>query len=355
MENELKYEIIRQSIINQIQSGELSPGDKLSNEEDYMKKFGVSGITVRKAMTELAREGYIVRIKRKGSFVNQPKAAEKSSHLIALILSAEDYHDISYMKIIKGAQRMAAEYNYSLIVEWSNENLAVEQASILKMLDRNVDGFLIYPFDPVKSIENYRIIDQRSIPYVLIDRYNLEYPSYFSGCNNYDGAILATKELLRLKHTKIKFASYHFFLNSEQERFDGYCSAMRQSALSVTDDNLLSNINYDELADSIRRHDITALMCCNDKLAIKIMKQLLERNIRIPQDVSIMGFDDWDNPYDLPIRLSTVRQPFEEIGSNAANLLIDAIQGKVQGGSTKILSSVSLVIRDSTCVNPYSQ
>ncbi len=355
MENELKYKTVKQAIVNQISTGELSPGDKLSSEDDYMKRFNVSGITIRKAMTELANEGYILRIKRKGSFVNSPKENENSSHLIAFILSAEDYNDISYMKIIKGAQRIAAELNYSLIIEWSNENLATEQASIQKMLDRNVDGFLIYPFDPLKSLDNYKLIEQKKIPYVLIDRSNVDYPCYFAGCNNYDGAILATKELLRLKHTNIKFASYHFFLNSEQERFDGYCSAMRQAGLPVTGDNLLTQINFDELTKSILKRDVTAIFCCNDKLAMKIMKQLLICGIKVPQDVSIMGFDDWDKSNDLPIKLSTVRQIFEEIGNNAANLLINAILGKIYGGNTKVLSGVSLVLRESTCENPYAQ
>lgn len=354
MDNELKYKIVKQAILNQIETGQLQPGDKLPSEEIYVEQFNVSGITIRKALTELASEGIIIRIKRKGSFVNNPKVVENSSHLIALILSAEDSYDVSYMKIIKGAQKMAAEYNYSLIVEWSNENLAVEQASIQKMLARNVDGFLIYPFDPIKSIENYKLIEKENIPYVLVDRYNVDHPCYFAGCNNRDGAILATRELLRLKHTKIKFASYHFFLNSEQERFDGYCSAMRQAGIPVTDANLLNSINYDSLAESILRQDTSAIFCCNDKLAIKIMKNLLDRGIRIPQDVSIMGFDDWDSSHDMSIQLSTVKQVFEEIGSHAAILLVNAIQGKLQGGNTKMLSGVSLVMRDSTCENPFA-
>lgn len=354
MESQPKYETVKLSILNQIQSGELCPGDKLLSEEEYINQFHVSGITIRKALTELANEGYIVRIKRKGSFVSEFKPSENSSHLIALILSAEDNYDVSYMKIIKGAQQMAAEFKYSLIVEWSNENLSVERESIQKMLDRNVDGFLIYPFDPVKSFENYQLIEQENIPYLLIDRYNVDHPCYFSGCNNHDGAFLATRELIRLKHSRIKFASYHYFLHSEQERFDGYCSAMRQAKLPVNKDNLLTDIDYDQLADNILKREITAIFCSNDKLAIKIVKQLLARGIKIPQDVSIIGFDDWDNTNDLPIGLSTVQQFFEEIGSNAANLLINVVQGKIQGKNTKILSGVSLVLRESTCENPYA-
>ncbi|MGP0585316.1 GntR family transcriptional regulator [Paenibacillus timonensis] len=351
---EPKYETVKQALQQQIQAGKLQPGDKLPHEEDLMKQFKVSGITIRKALTELADEGVITRIKRKGSFVNGTQPADHSSHLIAFILSAEDNFDVSYMKIIKGAQQAAAEFNYSLIVEWSNENLAVEQASIQKMLDRKVDGFLIYPFDPVRSKDNYQLIEQNNIPYLLVDRYNVDHPSYFSGCDNYDGAILATRELIRLKHTKIKFASYHFFLHSEQERFAGYCSAMRQAGLTVTDEDLLTRIDYDGLADSILKREVTALFCSNDKIAIEIIGQLTGRGLIIPQDVSIIGFDDWDHSSNLSIGLSTVRQNFEEIGRNAANLLNQVIRGKTHSSNTKILSGVTLVIRESTSENPYA-
>lgn len=348
--SEPKYETVKQALLLQIQSGELRPGDKLPNEEDLMKQFQVSGITIRKAMTELANEGAITRIKRKGSFVNGAQASDHSSRLIAFILSAEDNYDVSYMKIIKGAQQAAAEFGYSLIVEWSND----EQASIQKMLDRKVDGFLIYPFDPIQSKDNYLHIEQNNIPYLLVDRYNVDHPSYFSGCNNYDGAILATRELIRLKHTKIKFASYHFFLHSEQERFAGYCSAMRQAGLPVEGDHLLTRIDYDALSGSVMKRDITALFCSNDKLAVETIEQLTRRGVNIPQDVSVMGFDDWDHAGNLSVGLSTVRQDFEEIGRNAANLLNQVIQGQTHGGSTKILSGVSLVLRESTCENPYA-
>lgn len=354
MSRNFKYLVVKKAIINQIQNGELKPNDKLPSEEEYSEIFNVSGITIRKALTELAEEGYLKRIKRKGTFVNGSSSEESSSHLLALVLSAEDYFDISYMKIIKGAQSMAAEYNYSLIVEWSSNILDQEAETIRKILNKNIEGFIIYPYDPVKSKDNYRLIEQKNIPYVLVDRYNVHHPSYFSGCSNYDGAALATKELLRLKHTKIRFVGYHFFLNSEQERYDGYCSVMRQAGLEVNQNGPLIDIDYDLLKEQIMDREITALFCCNDKLAIKVIQNLTEHGVRIPQDISIIGFDDWDNAQNTSIGLTTVRQNFNEIGSNAAYLLISAIQGKIQGNNTKLLSGVSLIIRDSICPNPYA-
>lgn len=355
MGNIPKYEQVRQYILSQIENGILQPGDKLPSEDEYAHFYSVSNITVRKALTELANDGYINRIKGKGSFVSIPTEKEVSSRLIALILSAEDYHDASYMQIIKGAQKMISEFGYSLIVEWSNADLTAECEIISKMISRGVDGFLIYPFDPVRSAQSYELIEKENIPYVLIDRYNSNHPTYFAGCDNYDGAIQATRELLKLKHTKIKFASYHFFLSSEQERFDGYCSAMRQANIPITSDNLLISIDYDVLANDIFSHKVTALFCCNDKLAIKIIENLVKRGIRVPQDVSIFGFDDWEVSKSGLVRLSTMKQDFEYTGGNAANLLINAIQKKFCKKNTKILSGAKMIIRDSTCENPYAE
>lgn len=353
MEKKPKYAVVKQAILEKIKKRQWQVDEKLPSEEELASFHQVSTITVRKALAELAFEGYVNRIKGKGTFVSPPKIPEKGSNLIALILSAEDYHDASYMQIIKGAQKTVSDYGYSLIIEWSDESLEVEQEIIKKMLSRDVDGFLIYPFDPIQSKANYNMIAASGTPYVLIDRHNPDCPTYFAGSNNYEGAIQATKALLQRKHTKIKFASYHFFLSSEHERFDGYCSAMWQAGLPVTPDNLINDADYDNLAQEIRNHETTAIFCCNDKMAMKFIKQLTARNIRIPQDISIIGFDDWEDLQHTELSLSTVKQNFEQLGENAANLLINAITKKVRDNNVTLLTGVELIIRNSICENPY--
>ncbi len=249
---------------------------------------------------------------------------------------------------------MLADHNYALIIEWNEDGTAEELAIIQKMIAQKVAGFLIYPFDPVPSRSNYQYIEQHRLPYVLIDRYDPDHKTYFAGCDNYNGAILATKELIRLKHTKIRFASFHFFLSSEQERYDGYCNAMRQAGLSAPAEGLLTDIDYDTLAKDILARKITAIVCCNDKLALKAISRLTERGIRIPQDLSVFGFDDWTGAMQYPTGLSTLRQDFEEEGGNASILLINAIQGRLLSNDAKILSGAKLVVRGSVCENPYA-
>ncbi|MCI9218605.1 MAG: GntR family transcriptional regulator [Lachnospiraceae bacterium] len=347
---ESKYVQVKQSVREQIESGILKPDDKLPTEAEYAEIYNVSGITIRRALTELAEEGYIRRLKHKGTFVSSSGGAAVGSRLIALILYVESHDDSSYIRIIKGAQNMASACDYSLIVEWSNRDTGQEADTMKKMLDMNVEGFLIYPYDPAKSADNYRWLEEKGLPFVLLDHYDIDYPCYFSGCNNYDGAAIGTKMLLEKKHRKIKFVGYNYFLKSEQERFEGFCDIMRRDGVESAEDNLIVNADYDILAGQIERGEITALFCCNDRLAVKVLRELRERGIRIPEDVSVMGFDDWKGMADMA-DLTTLRQDFDQVGSNAAYLLLSVIQGKLQGNPVKLLSDVSLVMRGTVCEN----
>ena len=348
-----KYAIVKQSIKQQIQDGTLAVDEKLPTEAEYAEIYKVSTITVRRALTELAEEGYIKRLKHKGTFVTSPVNAGAASRLIALILYSEDHNDSSYIQLIRGAQTMASSFGYSLIVEWVDADAGQEAGAIRKMLDLNVEGLLLYSFNPAKSTDNYRYLEERKIPFVLLDRYDPEHPCYFSGCNNYDGGALAAKLLLEKGHEKIRFAGYHFFLKPEQERYDGFCSRMREAGYRISRENLIMDIDYEQLAAQVRAGEVTALFCCNDRLAVKTIRSLRERGLRIPEDVSVMGFDDWTASPDVARELTTVRQDFTEIGANTAYLLLSLLQGRFAGNPVKILADVSLVVRSSVGDNPF--
>ena len=348
-----KYAVVKQAIKEQIENGTLTVDDKLPTEAEYAEIYQVSTITVRRALTELAEEGYIKRLKHKGTFVTSPVSTSASSRLIALILYSEDHNDSSYIQIIRGAQNMASSFHYSLIVEWTDGDAVQEAGAIRKMLELNVEGLLLYSFNPVASRENYRYLEKKKIPFVLLDRYDPAYPCYYSGCNNYDGGAMAAQQLLSHGHYKICFAAYNFFLKPEQDRYDGFCSMMRKAGHEIPKDNLIMDVDYDALAARIRARDITAIFCCNDRLAVKMLHRLRSLGLRIPEDVSIIGFDDWLASPDVERELTTVRQNFTEIGANTAYLLLSRLQGNLTGNPVKILADVTLVVRKSVCRNPF--
>ena len=177
--NSPKYMQVKQSLLNKIQNKELLPGERLESESEFAQRYQVSMITIRKALSELANEGYLNRTKGKGTFVAYPSAS--SRRLVALTISCKDYQDSSVLQIIRGAQRILSDFQYAMIVEWNQSGPEEELAIIQKLITQGVEGFLIYPFDPVPSTSNYQIIDKKGIPYVLIDRYNPDYKTRFAG------------------------------------------------------------------------------------------------------------------------------------------------------------------------------
>lgn len=346
---ESKYKQIRNEIRKLILENHLKPGEKLKSESMLANEFGVSTITIKNALAELVNEGYIHRIKGKGTFVCNVQAGTSParSNRIALLFSTEDYGDSSHMNIIKGAQQAAAEENFSLIVEWSKD-IDSEMPIIEKMMAQHVDGMLIYPSNPLKSINNYKYINACGLPFVLLDRYHPSYPTHYVGSDNHGGAAIAAEHLISLGHRKIAFVASNFSLSSEQERYEGFCSALRHAGIALTSNNLIENPIYDDLADKINSREITGLFCCNDRQATQIIQELLARGISIPEQVSIIGFDDWKGSYRLPLRLTTVRQRFGALGTQAANMLFHMIDGKLQSNYMKIFIGVDLIPRETT-------
>ncbi len=352
MNNNYKYLIVKEALLKNIQDGILKPGEKLQSEQEYAQTYQVSLITIRKALAELASEGYITRIRKKGTFVNDTLfKPQGTSHLISVIISADERYDISYMKMLKGIQSMAALQNYSVIVEWCDNNPQQEEAAIRKMLMQNVEGFLLYLSDPAQSRYMLSLIEERNLPFVLIDRCEDSFPCYYAGCDNFTGGILATEELIKSHHTKIFFAAYKFFLPSEQARFEGFCCSMLKAGLPVDSLRLIREFDINKLAAMIRSRECTAIFCCNDRLAIKTIQALGRLDLHTPQDYSIIGFDEWDESLNDSIGLTTIRQNFDEVGRNAFYLLHSAIQGIVTGNNTKFISGVSMVRRASVATN----
>ncbi len=343
-----KYEQVREQLLMRISSGKLAPNEKLKNEAQLAEEFGVSAITVRKALSLLVESGHIRRARGSGSFVSAaPRPAAESSRLVAMMLTQESYPALSLTRIISGIQRTLTQRGYSLLIDWNSTNPKISREGIERMLGQQVEGFLIYPFDPACNREELDLILSNGLPYVLIDRHDYEKPSLYVGSNNYDGGILATRTLIGMGHRKICFCGNLFFLSSEQERFAGFCHAMRQAGLPCGDQALMEHADYDAIVSRVRRGELTALFCCSDRLAGAAIRELLGRGLRVPEDLSVFGFDDNIYSPDNPVPLSTIRQDFDLIGQRAAELLLWRLAHPDELAPLHLLTDVQVVLRGS--------
>lgn len=346
-----KYEQVQEQLLQKILSGELQPGDKLNNEIQLADEYGVSAITIRKALSLLMESGYIYRVRGSGSFVSNPwqkKTPAKGKKLIAMMLIQQSYAEMSLMRIISGIQRTLSQRDCNLLIDWNSPLPQISMEGIERMLRQQVDGFLIYPFDPARDREGYDQILNHGIPYVLLDRYDALKPSLYVGSNNFMGGAMAARTLIELGHERIMFLSHLFFLSSEQERHAGFCQAMREAGLPCGPEWLMTFPDYDVIARRVRAGEVTAIACCSDRLAEIAIRELLNRGLRIPEDVSVFGFDDNIYSPSNPIPLSTIQQNFELIGQRAAELLLWRLEQPGSVPPLSVLTDTQVILRDST-------
>lgn len=349
--NSPKYELVKDYILDLIGGSQFRPHDRIPSESELTEALDVSSITVRKALSDLVNEGLIYRIRGKGSFVADKKndALSPMSRLVAFIISGTEIYDSSYMKIIKGIQSQLAARNYRLVIEFIENNVSQENELISKINPSDYSGLLIYSSDPNAAKPYLRLLKNGKMPFVMLDRFPNGMPVNCIVCNNQDGAYEATDYLLSLGHRHIGFAVYDFHLSSEVDRFNGYRNALADSGV-VEDPSihfLEKDLDYSALLSRIRQRELTALFCVNDRKALEAVEQLTALGVRIPEDISVMGFDDFAGSKFSKVPLSTVKQDFDALGSESAKLLIDLMEGNAIG-SKKIMLPTSLVIREST-------
>ena len=348
----MKYEAIRDQIKRQIENGELQPGSRLKTELDMAAEYGVSAITIRRAMADLVAGGQVIRKRGAGTFVAPAEAREpenrENQRQIAMLLTQESYSVGSLVRIMAGAQKTLTRRGSTMLIDWNSRNPKVSADSIRRMLNQGTDGFLIYPYDPVQNREEFQIMRDAGKPYVLLDRRDAFMPSLYVGSNNFDGGMIATDALISRGHEKICFLGHLFFLSSEWERYAGFCSAMRAAGIHLGPRSLMEKPDFEALAQYVRAGEITAVFCVSDRVAERAVIAMIKQGLRVPEDVSIIGFDDNIYTAGCPVPLSTVRQNFELIGQRAAELILwtlDKESGPVE--NTQMQTGVELVLRAS--------
>ena len=350
-----KYEQIKADITEQISTGVLAAGARMKSEVQLAQDYDVSTITIRRALAELVAEGRITRTRGSGTFVAQRQempvaSVHKKKPLIAMMLTQESYPLLSVSRIVSGCQKALTQHGCTLLVDGNSAEPKISRDSLERMLDQGVDGFLIYPFDPVQNRAEFQLLNEREKPYVLIDRRDHQFPSHFVGSNNFDGGRLATEALLKLGHTKICFCGNLFFLSSEQERFGGFQTAMYAAGHTLHSDNFMEKPDFDLAAERVRSGCVTALFCASDRFASRMIAALQARGLQVPRDVSVFGFDFYDGVFfsNTSIRLSTIRQNFEFMGQQAAELLLRQLSQPEKMPPLCIETDVNVILREST-------
>ena len=256
-----------------------------------------------------------------------------------------------YPAVAKGASVAAAKRGYHVILVDCDESPVVEEQATSVLLQKRVDG-LMYTSITTDSTIPQRL-RERGIPCVLISRRTNDQDSFHVGIDNEGGMIEAVGHLARLGHRRIGFIQGNPLSSAATARTRGFEDGLRRNHLAY-DPTLVCEGDYRE-ASGYRAGQYlmgldappTALICSNDVMAFGAWQCFRQLDLRVPSDISLVGFDDIPLSSLGPAGLTTVRSPMYEMGVTAANMLVDAIEGRIVEPSSVELA-VELIVRDTT-------
>jgi LacI family transcriptional regulator len=261
--------------------------------------------------------------------------------------------DPFFASCAEAAQAVVRSHGYLLTVAATDYDPQIEIDQIYTLFRHRVDGILLAPSDSA-SKKLAAIVDQIKIPVVAFN-HPLQNSSVRSViCDNYGGAKAATQHLIEHRHRRILCLGGDAKLYSIQERQKGYRTAMHEAALAPAIEAAPNDYAaVEELlrSECLGKKPPQAIFAVRNVITIYAFQALQKLGLRIPEDVALIGFDDFDLACTLRPAVSVVKQPVEAIGAQAAELLFRQLQSKPLAeapnkSNTKRLAA-SLVLRNS--------
>lgn len=333
---------------------------KLPSERELVEQFKVSRGTVRKAISDLVSEGLLYREKGKGTFVADPQRASSQASRdypksLALVLPHTAQQDYLSSHVLRGAEEAARLNGFYLIFAATNDSFDRERETIEDLRKANVKGLVILVADPDYEVGYEHIADlhRQNYPFILIDRFFRGLETDYVVTDNEAGAYKAVSHLIESGHTRIGHITWSTSrATSVEDRLSGYRRALSEHGIPFGEELVeRSGEEDDRLRSFIRRLELpTAIFCLNDELALRAMKIIAEEGLRVPQDIAVVGYDDVENRHPrMNTGLTTVRQPFLEIGRVAVTRLLRRVGGEVKPDDPQqVVLTSTLIVRQSS-------
>ncbi|NRD76306.1 GntR family transcriptional regulator [Bacillus sp. BRMEA1] len=365
MLRQTKHLMVKDKIKEWINSGEVKPGEKIYSENELVKIFGVSRHTVRQAVGDLVHEGWLYREQGAGTFCangitqnkpNQhfPRTSGKNIGVITTYIS-----DYIFPSIIKGIESYLTDQGYSLTFACTDNNIEKEKQCLQSMLSRNIDGLIVEPtksssYNP--NVNYYLELEQNNIPYLMINQYYPQLVPPHIIVNDEKGGYMGTEHLIKLGHEKI----IGIFKTDDLQgvhRMQGFIKAFRENNITLSPDMIITfsteevdTVLLEKVRKVLETSDEmpTGVFCYNDQVAISVLNLFRELELRVPEDISVVGFDDSYLAEATETKLTSLSHPKLEMGIAAAKWIVSAVEKRNQNDKHSIVFEPELIIRSST-------
>jgi DNA-binding LacI/PurR family transcriptional regulator len=321
-----KYVLVEDHIRQQIKQRKII--DKLPGERLLAAELGFSYMTIRKAIENLVDEGLLYKVPTKGTYVADRKKQKPKTGTIGYFLDSRIAGGLSspyYAKIFDSLQKATAHEGYSLIYFTDTNESDLHRTlnkldGIIATCLPRVEDFIqeIKEIVPVVAIDNSAA--DKTIPSVIID--------------NFSAQIESVDYLCSLGHERIGFITGLEDSDVGKNRYEGYKSGLIKNGLTAAPELVFrgnytfgSGISGIDYFLSLEQRP-TAIMCANDSMALGAISKLHQQGLEVPDDISIIGFDDIDVASQITTPLTTVFVPVNEIAVCAFNMLQCLIDGK---------------------------
>ncbi|MFV0379949.1 MAG: LacI family DNA-binding transcriptional regulator [Anaerorhabdus sp.] len=266
----------------------------------------------------------------------------KKSYTIGLLFPS--VIDPFATEIMDAVEEVLYKKNYSVMIVGSRNSIDIEKERIEFFNNKRIDGLIIMPISD-ESYKNIELLDS-NIPVVIIDKKLENDDMTYITCNNRQGSYLGVSNLIENGHKRIAIVAGPTDVYTSKQRKQGYIDALVKHNISV-DDNLIRHGLYqkgggvDDIEYFMKMSNPpTAIFTTNFEITKSAIKYFMKNKISIGNDISLLGYDNIDVFQMLTPKIETIAQPMFQIGSKAAELILEKI------GSDSLVQSVEL----DTCI-----
>ncbi|MBU2494484.1 MAG: LacI family transcriptional regulator [Bacteroidetes bacterium] len=257
-----------------------------------------------------------------------------------------------YTRIFLGTEFEARDGEYYILLTTIKSDYSEKDPLPRFILDRSVDGVIVAGKIPEVLIDK---LAKYNLPLIFVDYTSAKENFPVVLIDNIQGGITATNHLISYGHKNIAFIGGDINHPSINERLIGYKKALENAGINPNKKFISTTSPYPDRQNGYNsakkifstQKDVTAVFACNDAMAIGVMHYLKDSGFSIPNDISIIGFDDVESDLMLDPPLTTIRVPKIELGAEALRLMINTLKYK-NSNAKKILVPVELIIRKST-------
>ena len=317
----------------------LSPGTVSRVLNGKAKEFRISQETVKLVLAYVEKIGYSPNLIAKGL---------RASKTFTIGLIIPDISNPFFAIMARNIENAASKENYSILLVDSQDDEQREKQQLRNMISRKVDGIIAAPVGA--SYQHFLEIKNQGIPLVFVDRYFNDIDIPYVSSDNYSGAFEATKYLMNNGHQNIVLIKGDEATEPAKERKRGYMDALIQEGISideigVTGSNEFSIENGYQSTKDMLAGDIkpTAIFALSNLIGLGVLKAVKEAGIKIPDNLSLLTFDD--QPYvpflDPPV--TTVKQDSEKIGILAMEYIISRIDKEKTPLKSKLIPTTLMV------------